>query len=844
MSTSKNKETKGANNKPSEQKDRLARLIKWLWILLILGFLAAIFIFTLVSYTKMPDTEELENPDYEYASVIYADDNQELGRYFSKNREAITFEQLNTHLVKALVATEDERFYKHSGIDAKGTVRAVSLLGSRGGASTITQQLAKLFFTKRSRSFVKRVWQKLKEWVIATQFEKRYTKEEIIAMYLNKVDFINSSHGISAAAKTYFGKDQSKLKLEEAAVLIGMLKNPHLYNPRRRPENATKRRNVVMNQMVRNDFLSKTEYDKLKEQPLDMTNFNRTILYEGIAPYFRETLKKEVKKILSNDRYKKPDGSRYDPDDDGLKIYTTIDKQMQKHAEQAMFEHMTLIQNSYNTVWKDKDPWTYKATKEQAQQRKDFLNKAVRGTERYAHMKTQMMSDVYQKIIDKFEGARLLDADISRMLRAEKESSYLSKLIKIDHISKKQASVYKKILADPLWKELKKQRKALDTKVKKVFNLKTKMNVFAYNKDGEESVVMSPLDSIRYHHQMMQMGSLAIDPSNGHIKSWIGGIGNKYFKYDHVTSNRQVGSTFKPFVYATAISQGISPCHKVHDIQHEIPAGDPHFNLLETWAPDNSDGVFTDKMWTLKDGLKKSKNSISVGLLKEMKSVQPIRDLVDNMGIDKKKIPAVPAIILGAAQVTVKEMTAAYAAFANYGVYNEPTFITKIEDKEGRVIYNSIPAQRRVLSEKYNEVMLNLLQYASSAHTHTLNTDQWGGKTGTTNDFVDGWFMGVSPELVVGTWVGGEYNWIRFLSSRHGYGGIMARPYYLKYMKKLEADPSIKLNAKAFFKIPDGDRVVTDCSQYEKPSFHKDEVDKARKVKVFNDDWEDEFGNE
>lgn len=836
-------------DKPSQQKDDtktadlLHRLSKWLWAGLILGLLFAVAIFVIVSYTKMPDTQELENPDYEYASVIYADNNEELGRYFSKNREGITHEELNPYLTKALVATEDERFYKHSGVDTRGTIRAVIFLGSKGGASTISQQLAKLFFTNRSRNIIKRIWQKLKEWVIATQFEKRYTKEEIIAMYLNKVDFTYSSHGISAAAKTYFGKDQSKLKVHEAAVLVGMLKNPSLYNPKSKPENAVKRRNVVLKQMVRNNYLSQEEYTKLKDLPLDMSNFNRTILYEGIAPYFRETLKLHIKKILADDKYKKPDGTKYNPDVDGLKIYTTIDKKMQKHAEETMFQHMSVIQETYNGVWKGKDPWTHDADKKQAQQRKDFLNKSVRTSERYINTKNRVMAGVYQKIREKFSDARLLDADITRMTKAEKDPGYLNKLIKTDYISKKQASTYKDILADPLWKELKQSKKRLDDKAKKDFNLKRKMKVFAYNKEGEKSVVMSPLDSIRYHHKIMQLGSISIDPRNGHIKTWVGGVGNKYFKYDHVNSNRQVGSTFKPFLYASAISHGISPCHKIHDIRQEIPAGDPHFKLLETWSPGNSDGEFTDKWWTLKDGLKKSKNSISLGLLKEMKSVEPMRDLVSNLGIDKKKVPRVPSIILGAAQLTVLEMTAAYATFANYGVYHAPTFITKIEDKDGRVIYSSIPTERRVLSEKYNEVMLNLLQYASSAHTSKLKNSHWGGKTGTTNDFVDGWFMGVSPELVVGTWVGGEYNWIRFLSSYHGYGGIMARPFFLKYMQKLENDPSIRLNEDAYFRIPDGDRIVTDCNQYEQPSFHKDEVDKAKKIKDVLDGWEDEFGN-
>ena len=841
--------TKGNKNDNADSTEKrqevFGKIVKWLWVFLILGIIVSLATVTLVSYTKMPDTEELENPNYEYATIIYSDDKQELGKFFSKNREGVTHEELNAYLIKALVATEDERFYEHSGIDARSLSRALIYLGNKGGASTITQQLAKQFFTKRSRSFIKRIWQKLKEWVIAIQFEKRYTKDEIIAMYLNKFDFIYSSHGISAAAKTYFGKDQRKLSLDEAATLVGMLKNPYLYNPKRNPETAVKRRNVVMKQLVRNGFISTKQYDKLKQKPLNMANFNRSVHYEGLAPYFRETLKQNVKKIIKAENLKKSDGTSYNVDEDGLKIYTTINLDMQRHAEEAMFEHMTLIQEKYNNTWKNKDPWSHDATPAQERQRKDFLNKAVRQSDRYINMKNKMMSVVYQKILEKFPDARLLDEDINRMLGEAKEPGHLNKLLKRDYIRKSQAATYKNIMSDPLWKELLTARKSLESKAQKVFKLKTKMNVFAYEKDGERSTVMSPMDSIKYHHKHMQLGSVAIDPTNGHIKTWVGGIGNKYFKYDHVQANRQVGSTFKPFVYATAISQfGKSPCHKIEDIRHEIPAGDPHFKLQETWAPDNSDGNFTGSEWTLKDGLKKSKNSISVGLLKEMGSVAPIRNLVDNLGIPKKKIPQAPAIVLGAAQVNVLEMTAAYSSFANYGNYNKPTFITAIEDKDGRVIYNSVPEKRKVFSEKYNEVMVDLLQHASSNFTDKLQNDQWGGKTGTTNDYVDGWFMGISPELVVGTWVGGEYNWIRFLNIKNGSGGAMARPYYLKLMKRLENDPDIRLNKNAIFRVPDGDRIATNCQDYEQPTFHKDEVDKARKIKVFSDNWEDEFGRD
>ncbi len=836
---------KARKSKDSKQaQDKIGGILKWLWLLLIIGMLFSFAILILISYTRMPDTEELENPNYEYASIIYSSDDKEIGKYFSKNREGLLYKDINPYLVKALVATEDERFHDHSGIDARGTVRAVMFAGTKGGASTISQQLAKQFFTKRSRNIVKRIWQKLKEWAIAIQFEKRYTKEEILAMYLNKFDFIYSSHGVSAAAKTYFGKNQKDLNISESAVLIGMLKNPDLFNPKRNPDNAIQRRNIVLKQMVRNDFLSLADYEKLKSEPIDISGFNRSVHFDGMAPYFRESLKSHIKKIFEQDRYRKPDGTNYDLDEDGLKVYTTIDARMQKHAEQTMLEHMAKIQETYFSVWQDKDPWSYKASAKEEKQRKDFLNQAVRTSDRYTNMKNVMMTDIFQKIKEKYPDARLWDEDLRRMREAEKDIKYLDKLLKQDYINKKQASRYKKIIADPLWKAYKKKRSGLDNEAKRVFNLKTKMNIFDYNAKGEKSVVMSPLDSIRYHHQLMQLGSVGIDPRNGHIKTWVGGIGYKYFKYDHVKANRQVGSTFKPFLYATAIAQkGFSPCYKIKDIKHEIPAGDPNFKLLKSWAPENSDKVNTGTDWTLLDGLKKSKNSISLGLLKKMGSVEPIRKFVEMLGIPKSKIPSAPSIILGAAELSVLEMTAAYTTFANNGYYNEPTFITRIEDKDGKVIYTSVPKQRRAVSEKYNDAVVHLLKYASGNFTNQLSNPEWGGKTGTTDDYVDGWFMGISPELVIGTWVGGEYNWIRFLSIRHGSGGAMARPYYLKLMQKLERDPSINLNRDAFFKVPEGDRIVTDCSQYEKKTFHKDETDRAKKIKVINDTWDEEFQN-
>ena len=819
----------------------MKNLAKWGWLCLVSGILVMAAIFVLVSFTRMPDTEELENPDYEQASIIYADDLSELGRFYSKNRVLLTYEELNPHLINALIATEDERFFNHTGIDARGTARAIIFLSTRGGASTITQQLAKQFFTKRSRSFVKRVWQKLKEWVIAIEFEKRYTKEEIIAMYLNKFEFIYQSFGVSSASRTYFGKDQKDLTIDEAAILIGMLKNPYIYNPKRNPENAKKRRNVVLGQMLKNERITQAEFDELKEKSIDMSNFNRTFQYEGLAPHFRTTLTNYLKKLFDQKKYRKPDGTVYNPFEDGLKIYTTINKQMQQYAEEAAFDHMAKIQKTYFNVWKNKDPWTYGADKNQKKIRKDAFNRAVRESDRYRSMRASTVGKVISEIQNDIPDARLWEADINRMLGEEKETGYLNKLARRDIVTGSQIKRYKAIMRSPKWQELKDERAALDQKAMEVFNQPRKMNVFSYENGGEKTVTMSPLDSIRYHQKHMQIGSVSIDPSNGHVKAWVGGIGNKYFKYDHVLSNRQVGSTFKPFLYATALmNQGILPCQKVQDIQYVIPAGDPNFKLIDTWAPSNSRGTFSGDMVTLKEALRLSLNSVSVWLVKELGSVKLIRDLVEKMGIEKKKIPDAPSIVLGAAQVNVLEMTAAYATFANQGTYIEPAFLLRIEDKDGRIIYNNISSQKRVFTEMYNDVMVNYLKHASSAVSWALSSD-FGGKTGTTNDYVDGWFMGISPELVVGTWVGGEMNWIRFNSITQGAGGVMARPFYIDYMKELERDPLIQLNKGRTFQIPEGDRVVFDCEAYAQELPSKMAKDKEIEKKVLNDQFEEEF---
>jgi len=824
---------------------KLNSAVRWLWICLLSGMLFTAALFILISYTKMPDTEELENPDLEASTIIYSWDNREITRLFSKNREIIRYDELNPYLVEALISTEDERFFRHSGIDARGTVRAVINLSRKGGGSTITQQLAKQFFTKGSKSFFKRVWQKLQEWVIAVEFEKRYTKEEILAMYLNKFDFTYQSYGIGAAAKNYFGKDQKDLTRDEAAVLIGMLKNPSYYNPNRYPENARKRRDVVLYQMVRNEVIDRAEFERLKARPIDMSNFKRPVYYEGLAPYFKSTLTKYLKKLLSQDRYKKPDGTHYDPFNDGLKIYTTLDYDIQKEAEKAMWKHMKELQAKYEKRWANLDPWTYTAAgadrDAQIEYRKNFLTRVMKDSERYQKLRNAMMASVFEKVKSKYPDARLWETDIQRMLNEEKSPGYLKGLIRKDFISSDQAGVYRSILRDPLWKELKSAKKSLLIRARKVFNTPVSMRVFAYNEQGEKTVSMTPLDSIKYHMEHMHLASVSMDPVTGQVRSWVGGINNKYYKIDHVLVDNQVGSTFKPFLYATVISQlAMSPCVRVRDIPHEIPAKEKDFKLLKTWRPSNADGKYSGENLTLKDALKFSKNSISVWLIKQLGNVELIRDLADNMGIDKKKIPSQPSIILGTPDLNVLEMTGAYATFANNGIYNEPNFLLKIEDSNGKLVYSNVPRQRRALSPKYNYAMVNLLEYATENHKWKLKS-QFGGKTGTTNDYVDGWFMGISPALVVGTWVGGENSWIRFLSGADGYGGAMARPYYFKFMQALEKNNL--LDTEVRFEIPDGDHVIFDCDLYDSQALpSKEEKDREMKIKEFNDDFTlDEF---
>ncbi len=827
--------TETANN---EQKgfDREARkpvyqkVVRWMWIATIAGVMAIALLFLFLSFQDLPTFEELENPKSNQASEIYASNGEVLGRYFIENRIPVSFEDLSPNLVQALVATEDERYYQHSGIDGEGLARVVGkgfLMGQRsaGGASTITQQLAKMLFTEKPGSGLERVMQKFKEWIIAVKLERSYTKDEIMAMYLNKFNFINGAYGIKAAAEIYFGQSQDSLRVEQAATLVGMLKNPALFNPIRRPDTTLHRRMVVMKQMQKNNIITQAEYDSLRILPLDMGRFNRKTHADGLAPYFRMELRKELSRILSREESLKTDGSKYNIFSDGIKIYTTLDPVIQKHAEEAMVEHMTQLQKKFWKTWKGLDPWNYKDIYREHDENarvikaaQKALQKDIQESERYQALKVRFLDEKIEEISKQIDGFKLRIVDIERMLEEEKEKGALTKLVSRKMVGTQLAVKYRKVMDSPDWHPLKMTFKTFQKEVDRIFSEPVKMRVFAYNAAMEKDTVMAPLDSIRYHRMFLQLGSMAVDPVTGHVKAWVGGINHRYFQYDHVTSLRQVGSTFKPFIYATAIAQqGMSPCFTVYDLPYTIHVDEGNFNLLEDWTPSNAGGQYSGEPYTLFRGLMTSKNTVSVFLMKQLGDVEPVRSLVSNMGLSKDLIPAQPSICLGSSDLTVQQLTGAYTTFANNGTYNKPVFILRIEDKNGRVIYQEEPVEPRALHPNPNYVMVQMLKKVMAQGLPGFGgiKSEIGGKTGTTNNYVDGWFVGVTPDLVVGTWVGGDQNWIRFRTLSDGIGAKMARPFYSRLLKRIENDPDADYNAEARFAVPPGDiGIVLDCEVY------------------------------
>jgi len=854
--------------KAALQEQRMPRyrlLVRWMWRLLGGGLAAMLFFFILINFTDIPSFRELEDPSSALASEVIANNNELLGRYFIENRVPVTYEQLSPHLVNALISTEDERFRDHCGIDARAIARVVVrtiLLSdqSAGGGSTITQQLAKNLYSGRNfkdmgklEKFVTLVYRKLREWITAVKLEKAYTKEEIISMYLNQFNFINNAYGIHAAAEVYFGKNQEDLNIQESATLVGMLQNPSYFNPNRFPERTIRRRWIVLSQMRSNGHLSEAQFDSTKVLPLGL-NFKQVSFSDDKAPYLCDVLEKEVKKILEAPECRKADGSEYNIYKDGLRIYTTIDPVYQQHAETAMQEHMKKIQKRLFDVWRGRDPWTYRGretTDDEIQMRKDALWKLIRDGDRYQGLWPKYMDALTERVQKRYN-FDLRDIDVERMMREQKKAGTLTKMLagKPQEISLQQAAAYRKIMSGAEWAEIQKQYSAIRGSVLKQYETKQKMKVFTWDTPGfEKDTMMSPMDSLKYHRMFLQTGMLAVDPTTSEIRAWVGGINFKHFQYDHIRTDRQVGSTFKPFVYATAIAQqGISPCFPVYDQPVTIPARYMNFTHIVDWTPKNSNGYTGAKM-TLKEALKNSVNCVSAFLMKQMGDTEPVRGLINNMGIDSAarrsdgqyRVPKSPSICLGASDLTVFEMTGAYATFANKGMYGKPFVIKKIEDKNGKILWRSLPEEKVALPPNANYVMVDMLKYnvAGAPGINSLKSEV-GGKTGTTNDFTDGWFMGISPRLVVGTWVGGEDRWIRFLSLADGQGARMARPIFAGFMSRLEKDKNSGYDSNARFIRPAGDLgIEINCQVYQDglpPTGGSDDFSPD----IFNDEIPDE----
>ncbi len=849
------------NLEPEKERKVFKTIIKFAWIFSILGVISLLGFFIMLSNDDLPSFSVLENPEYDLASIVYASDGTSIGKYYIENRENVPYDSISPLITSALFATEDARFRKHSGIDFKALGRVFFksiLLGqdSGGGGSTITQQLSKLLFDRpnlNNKGRLARAYSllkiKLKEWITAVKIEKSYTKEEILAMYLNKFEFINGAHGIEAASQTYFSKDQKDLLQEEAAVLVGMLKNPSLFNPIRFPAKAEQRRNVVLQQMYRYNHITKTQRDSLQSLPLDMSHFVREDHIEGLAPYFRAELTKWLRNLFAGNDHLKPDGTKYNIYTDGLKIYTTIDPIYQKHAEDAMKEHMKIVQNRYWARWKGMNPYIFQADKRQEALRRASLMRRVYDSKRFENLYDAMLGESIEEINQKFVGVNITRYKLPLIVNYSTAQELLDNF----YIGSRDLENYDKLLKNIAWKNIQTLYIDFNKAYEEEFNKVIKMKVFAYNDEGEEEKEMSPLDSVEYHLRILQTGMLAVEPGTGYIKAWVGGTGFKYFKYDHTSTRRQVGSTVKPFVYSAAIAfQGISPCQTYDDIQYTIAPGDANFDLIDVWTPNNANEKFTGNKFNLYQGLLYSKNSITVRLVKEMGTVQVVRDLLNNVGIDitnrhpngELVVPNLPSISLGAIDLTVKEMTGAYSTFANNGVYTEPVFITRIEDKNGKVLYRQIGEKREALNPKFNAIMVDMLKNNVSGSNNLGIKTEAGGKTGTTNDFTDGWFMGITPDLVVGTWVGGEENWVRFFTLDAGQGFVLARPFFMKFIKKLEEDPKSNYNFNRKFITPPGLYPYFDCMRFKrgKPEAEQEiELKNKRLKNQFEEEFEEEF---
>ena len=758
--------------KQTQDHQGFDKYVRWFWMIFLGGIFSVALLFLLASwgaFGEMPDHTVLENPKTNLATEVISSDGKTLSKfYFNDNRTPVKYNDLSKNLVDALIATEDARYHEHSGIDAKGTLRAIATLGSGGGASTISQQLAKLLFHgEGSKNIVERVIQKAKEWIIAIRLERQYTKEEIIAQYFNIYDFGNNGDGIRSASNIYFNKEPKDLDVKEAAMLVGMFKNSSFYNPipSRNPVGVKNRRNVVLYQMNRYGFIDKAVKDSLQKTELDL-RFTPQTHNSGSATYFREYLRSWMKDWTKDKGNRKPDGEKYNINSDGLKVFVTLDSRMQKYAEDAVGRHMPRLQAEFfNQNTPERNPTA------------PFLD------------------------LNKSEVEKLLN---DGMRRGER------------------------------WRILKKQGKS-DKEIEASFEKPTKMTVFKWidGKASEVDTIMKPMDSMRYYKSFLRTGMMSMDPQTGHVKAWVGGMNYRHFQYDMVKQGkRQVGSTFKPFVYATAIDQlHMSPCDKLPLSQITIAAN--KYGNPEPWSPGNDGGDYGgDK--TLKDALANSVNTVTARLMDKV-GPQPVADLARRLGITSE-IPEVPSIALGTPDISVYEMVGAYSAFANQGVYTKPVMIERIEDKNGTVLYQFTPETRDVLSAESAYVTVKLMEGVTQSGSGSRLRRTWmpktgvypeiitgypyefknpiAGKTGTTQNQSDGWFMGMVPNLVTGVWVGAEDRAAHFKSITYGQGAAMALPIWGMYMKSCYEDEALKVSKEAFER-PKNLSIEVDCSKYQ-----------------------------
>jgi len=739
-----------------------SNIIKVLWITFAAGIIGFILFILAVSvnflglFGDIPEFESLENPETEIASELYSSDGFHLGSYARENRSPVSYNELSHNLVNALVATEDVRFEDHSGIDPRGMVRVLFksiLMGQSrsGGGSTLSQQTAKNLFKTRTGASqgilsnipgLRMLIIKTKEWIVAAQLEKAYTKQEILTMYLNTSEFGSNAFGIKTAAKTFFNKEPNELNIQESATLVGLFKAPSYYSPVFNPENSLGRRNVVLSQMEKYGYINQSQFDSIRQLPIEL-EYSVASHNRGLATYFREVVRADLMKWARENL--KADGKPYDLYGDGLKIYTTIDSRLQRYAEEAVEEHMSDLQKKFEAEMRGRDPWI----DSRQQVIPNFLETAVKRTEAYRNLKAQYGDDT----------------------------------------------------------------DSIDYKL----NQKKPMRVFSWEK-GEIDTLMSTMDSLRHYKKHLQTGFVSMDPHTGHIKAWVGGINHKHFKYDHVKQGkRQPGSTFKPFVYAAAVENGYGPCYTVIDQPVEITIpGQP------TYRPNNADNKFSYERKTIRKAMAQSINSITTYLMKKL-GPKVVVETAHRLGITSD-LDEVPALALGTSDVSIMEMVGAFSTFANKGEHIKPYYIDRIEDKNGNVLHQFIPRKTAAMSEEHAYIMLYMLRGGTEEEGGTSQGVPWtlrdegneiGGKTGTTQNASDGWYMAVTKDLVSGVWVGGDDRAIHFRSWINGQGARTARPIWVNFMTKVYNDPSTGIT-KGPFERPDRPlSVEIDCDMYD-----------------------------